>query len=559
MASTRNRVQNQGTKRCLDGRPMPPYLIRKANTYYFRQGIPAELRPILGKREVKKSLGCDYVKAIRECKRVAVEVDNLIAEARAKHDAIPVAPYSREGIRRTRLVQLTQVTPELESQLGNLVRASLLETDQNTRIAGMNRQDFADYGLHIEGAIQALRRQLAMGDVAPLVGSAQFLLVGRGYEPELTEEDWRRLAYVVAQASLEAYEGLAARQQGIQIKVPLDAVLPSQYEVQNKQNILLDPVSPVTWQGLYDYWVKECDRRENTKAAYLAALKLFNRFCPKPPQVISREDVLAYRDFLLQTQGLAPGTVTNKIGFIGTLINSGRNNSELAKYFPFNPFENIKVKKSKRGKAGEKRLPFTDAELQVIFGSPIYTEGKRPSGGGGEAAAWIPAIAYLTGMRLEEIALLHTRQFHVDAVGTHFIHTEDGKNENSSDRDVPIHPKLIEAGLWEYAKTCSGKLFPKVKCTNEIQSKAFSQWFGRFLDKQGITAGSKVFHSFRHLFKDLCRNAGLDDSAIDQICGHEPGTVGGRYGSGRRIDVLAGLIAKIVPPVALHRIISPPR
>lgn len=166
----------------------------------------------------------------------------------------------------------------------------------------------------------------------------------------------------------------------------------------------------------------------------------------------------------------------------------------------------------------------------------------------------MPAIAYLTGMRLEEIAVLKTSQFHVDAAGNPYLHTEDGKNENSADRDVPLHPALIEAGLLDYVKTCSGRLFPKVKCSNEIQSKAYSQWYGRYLSKLGITAKSKVFHSFRHLFKDLCKNAGLDDSAIDQICGHEPGTEGGRYGIGRRIDVLAGLMATVVPPVKVPRI-----
>jgi len=149
-------------------------------------------------------------------------------------------------------------------------------------------------------------------------------------------------------------------------------------------------------------------------------------------------------------------------------------------------------------------------------------------------------------------------QFLKDANGNPYIHTEDGKNENSADRDVPIHPMLIEAGLLEYVKTCSVRLFPLVKCTDEIQSKAYSKWYGRYLGQLGITAKSKVFHSFRHLFKDLCRNAGMDDSAIDQICGHEPGTVGGRYGSGRRIDVLAGLIGKIVPPISLPRITPKP-
>ncbi|WP_184415143.1 site-specific integrase [Rhodocyclus tenuis] len=544
---------------------MPAYLTHKDNTYYFRQGVPPELRPFLGRREIKKSLGHDYVRAVRECKRYAVDADNLLAEARAKLDNVPVDPFSRKGIKRTEFVTLTQVTPEIETQFGNLTRAALLETDRSTRIAGMDRAEFEEYGQHIDAGLVALRRQLAMDDVEPMIASTRMMLFGRGYQPEFSPEDWRRLAYVMTESTLQAYEGMAARQRGTVVDAASEAVLPSQFEVQNAPKAAAAAEAPMTWQGLYDVWVKECDRRENTTNAYLAAMKLFADFCPAAPNAVTREDVLEYRDFLMQEKSLAASTVANKIGFVGTLISAGSNSAEYAKYLPHNPFANIKIKQAKRGKADQKRQPFSDEELVTIFGAPIYTVGFRPLGGGGEAAAWIPAIAYLTGMRLEEIALLKTSQFHTDAKGNHYIHTdakgnhyihtEDGKNENSADRDVPLHPDLIAAGLLDYVKTCSGRLFPKVKCDNEVQSKAYSQWYGRYLSKLGITAKSKVFHSFRHLFKDLCRNARMDDSAIDQICGHEPGTVGGRYGKGRRIDVPAGLMAKIVPPERLPAIV----
>jgi integrase len=534
---------------------MPPYLLRKDNTYYFRQSVPAELRTIIGRREIKKSLGRDFGAAVRECKRYAVTADNLLADARAQLDSRPVDPYSWEGIRRTRHVPITQVTPELEDQFGNLMKASLLESDEEHRIAGMTADEFNEYGEHIQAGLAALRKQLAMGNVTPMLETAPQFIIGRGYAPQFSPEDWRRIAYVMTRATLEAYEGMAARQAGQVIRHGEGNVLASQFEVQNaRPNAAATDQPVITWNALYDVWVSECERRENTVASYRAAMKLFMGFCPKAPEALTREDALAFRDFLTQVQKLSPATVSNKIGFIGTLINSARNSAKYAKHFPHNPFEHIKVKRAKRGKSDAKRQPFTDAELKTIFSSTIYTEGHRPRGGGGDAAAWMPAIAYLTGMRLEEIATLHRRQFHVDSAGNHFIQTEDGKNDNSADREVPLHPALIEAGLLDYVKTCSGPLFPEVKCTNEVQSKAYSQWYGRYLSTLGITARSKVFHSFRHLFKDLCRNVDLDDSAIDQICGHEPGTVGGKYGSGRRVDVLARLVAKINPPVALPKI-----
>jgi integrase len=537
---------------------MPPYLTRKDNTYYFRQVVPAELRSLIGKREIKRSLGRDYIAAVRECKRFAVEADNRLADARAQFDAIPVGAYSREGIRRTRHVLLTRVTPKLQQEFASLIRTSLLETDQNTRIAGMSTEEFDEYSEHIQAATQALRRQLAMGNVAPMLESTRIFLIGRGYQPEFSADDWRRIAYVMTEATLEAYEAMAARQAGKIVKPVTEEILPSQFEVQNTPAPETSISSTrITWQEIYDVWVKECDRRENTNDSYRAAMKLFHNFCAKSPQEVTRLDVLNFRDFLLNEQGLASSTVANKIGFVGTLISSAQNSAAFAEHLPHNPFFNIKIKTSKRGKSGDKRLPFSDTDLKKIFDSPLYTQEHRPRGGAGEAAVWIPAIAYLTGMRLEEIALLKSRQFLQDAAGNHYVHTEDGKNENSADRDVPLHPSLIQAGVLEYARSCPDRLFPRVKCGNEIQSKAYSKWFGRYLSTLGITAKSKVFHSFRHLFKDLCRNAGLNDSAIDQICGHEPGTVGGKYGSGRRIDVLAELITKITPPVALPLIYAP--
>ena len=80
------------------------------------------------------------MRAVRDCKRYAVEADGLIADARAQFDNRPVEPFSFEGIRRTRAIPLDRVTPEFETRFGNLMRASLLETDQEARIAGMDRK-----------------------------------------------------------------------------------------------------------------------------------------------------------------------------------------------------------------------------------------------------------------------------------------------------------------------------------------------------------------------------------------------------------------------------------
>jgi hypothetical protein len=117
---------------------MPDYLTRKDNTYYFRQTVPVELRRILGGREIKRSLGRAYVAAVSVCKRFAVTADNILVEARVKLDSLPStdSPYSRENIRRTQPVQLTEVTPELEPCLATWFAPACLKPTRTSAFRG---------------------------------------------------------------------------------------------------------------------------------------------------------------------------------------------------------------------------------------------------------------------------------------------------------------------------------------------------------------------------------------------------------------------------------------
>ncbi|MCE1240680.1 MAG: hypothetical protein LWW83_12240 [Azonexaceae bacterium] len=159
---------------------MPQYLTHKANTYYFRQGVPAELRAIVGRRELKWSLGRDYVRALHECKVRAVEAGNILANARAELDSCLVDPFSRAGIRRTKHAVLKQLTPQLELEFEGLVRAALLESDEQQRVDGHDEESFDELSEHLEAAIPVLRKQLAMGKVEPMMESSRWMLVGRG-------------------------------------------------------------------------------------------------------------------------------------------------------------------------------------------------------------------------------------------------------------------------------------------------------------------------------------------------------------------------------------------
>jgi hypothetical protein len=200
-----------------------------------------------------------------------------------------------------------------------------------------------------------------------------------GLQTELfSAEGWRKIAYTLTQATLEAYEGIKKRQEGAVVTETSADILPSQFIVQNARKTAPDAGSEITWQTLYEVWEKECERRKSTKDAYLAAMTLFAEFSRKAPAETTREDALAFRDFLRDIKALTPGTIANKLGFIGTLFNAGRNTARLASQLPENPFGDITVKRAKRGNADKKRL--TAASLEHSMEMGVVLDGRAAVG-----------------------------------------------------------------------------------------------------------------------------------------------------------------------------------
>ena len=97
-------------------------------------------------------------------------------------------------------------------------------------------------------------------------------------------------------------------------------------------------------------------------------------------------------------------------------------------------------------------------------------------------------------------------------------------------------PLLLQIGIQRYAEELGERgetwLFPRVRSAPCRQrTSSWSQWFGRYLRKVvGITDRRKTFHSFRHTFKDLCREAGVTKEIHDRLTGHAGVDVSDRYG-----------------------------
>lgn len=285
---------------------------------------------------------------------------------------------------------------------------------------------------------------------------------------------------------------------------------------------------------LLKYWESQGKKAPRTVSEAFTVVKRFNAFTlSKNASEISKSDVIKFKDFLLSDNNAA-ATVTKKLNLLKAIFQVALDNEMLAS----NPARGVKAPKSDA--VSKPRIPFSASELNQIFNSSIYIEGERPSAGAGEAAYWIPLLALWTGARLEELGQLLIKDICYES-GVHFIHITNDENKRiktfSSRRRVPIHPELIRIGFLRFVEQTKNskheRLFPKITAAEGRQKTAvFSQWFSRHLrNTLNIKDSRKVFHSFRHGFKDACRNAGISIEHHDRLTGHARSNIGDGYGA----------------------------
>lgn len=228
-------------------------------------------------------------------------------------------------------------------------------------------------------------------------------------------------------------------------------------------------------------------------------------------------------------------TVNNRLRKLSAFMNWCKSNG----YVTENPLVGLKVM---TGSAKEARLSFEQHDLITLLNLNALKEEARKH----PWRYWLPLLGRFTGARLEELCQLHIADF-VTFQGVDCIRIDDGhesqKLKNSSSRrTLPIHPALIDLGLMQHVEavrsTGADRLFPELEAVRGKLGHAPSKWFSRYRIKMGVSDPKKTFHSFRHTMIDDLRDAGVQDSLIKRIAGHEDSAVTfGVYGS--RIPIKA--------------------
>jgi hypothetical protein len=202
---------------------------------------------------------------------------------------------------------------------------------------------------------------------------------------------------------------------------------------------------------LFRMWQRlDNDRAPSAIKEVQSAIRHFRRACNTSPISLTRLDLSRYCDRLLNTEKLARTTVSKLVGMISTLLQVGYDAGLLRQ----NVARGIKIPKSDVPTLI--RRSFSAEELERLFALPIYRNGRRPAGAGGEACIWIPMLALVTGARLEEIAQLRTIDLTLDLEHGPLLRvTNEGEGQrlktDGSRRTIPLHPDVIAAGFLDYA------------------------------------------------------------------------------------------------------------
>lgn len=217
-------------------------------------------------------------------------------------------------------------------------------------------------------------------------------------------------------------------------------------------------------------------------------------------------------------------TINKYLQTYSELFEWAKQNHHIAENF----FSGLTVKQSKRNKDDE-RDPYTNEQIRLILRTVLQNEEglvTKPY------QKWATLIGIYTGSRLGEISqLLLTDIREQDGVWV-FDMNEEGDRKSlktlAARRLVPIHPTLIDLGLFKYVQAMKDrgatKLFPDFTYDPKNGwGRHQSRWFNNtLLVKLGLKTKTRVFHSLRHTVNARLIRAGVPEPLVKAILGHEP-------------------------------------
>lgn len=318
------------------------------------------------------------------------------------------------------------------------------------------------------------------------------------------------------------------------------------------EEIQRDPYAKLTEQTrgqyeavyrLFDQWAGKpsLDEVERKQAAeFLDKIATLDPHWGRSPQTKQRTFSEIFRDFGNHKTGLSNRTINRYATALSMVWQWAKRRGLLTSE---NPWED------QYRKIGEKRktqkLPYTIDELKKLLAT--QPEVRPEEQAHPNTLAWLCLISAYSGMRLNEMCDRKVADIKQENGVWYFAITK-AKSE-AGDRKVPIHSRLIAAGLLDFVRHHQGEwLFPALKPGGPDGKRS---WYisKRFTEHRRAlkitrtderTGKDRVdFHSFRRSAIKVLERARLPQTEVAQVVGHDrEGITFGTYNPDG-LDILA--------------------
>ncbi len=547
------------------------YVQHVRGKWVVRVTVPEDLRDIMGQREL---VDADLPADTRKRERLAHGIINrflcqieearetLRARAGQPAPALSLAAKAHyesmlraDDEKRAALPTVVDLTAEYQ-RLNRSIEAGEIEIGHGfpAMINSMTEYELMrgardHYAKNRARRLSVLRDSFRSGETRWIEQSVQQYLSDNKLAVEYGTHQWFELANVLTRAEIEALERTMERDRGAFGGQPIDPFLTMPDPEIGQSAPSSGKASGITLSEALDAFHNERTAGGNTLAMrtmeeHKNAARMFNEFMGSDVGVrsITKKNVIDYKGALLSTPNrytmrfpgltlpqaikanaklskpfstLAPQTINMKwLSHLSTILQWASNNGHIDS----NPAQGIRVDTGSKVHKAASYEPFSNDELQIIFGTPMF---KDPSEYG--LMQWALLVMLYTGVRnSSEMAQMTLANIYKEqGIPVFFLETAS-KNQRSK-RLVPIHADLVKLGFLDYvaAQRYKGEthLFPGwAKRTDKV-----NDWFNvTYLPSLGLKNKQKVFYSFRHTLSSNLIRLGVPRETSKMISGHVP-------------------------------------
>jgi integrase len=512
--------------------------------FYARLWVPVDLKQILKKNEVRRSLRTkDPQEAKRRFKQAVADIEAEWERLRAAGQFV----IADEAVPEPRAISQR----EAHALAGEFYRTIIRENEDNPgtaeswerKLHGIQRllpraermpsatAPFADersYAFHpAKNAYHALG-----GEVRAFLNQRK---------DNLDANSFVQLCTMVALAKRDAFERLARHARGDYSSDPKASRFPT---LEKNDSASGDAggnnAQPLSCDELLSLWKNTPGIADKTYKSWSGKLKMLMKFAGKSDvAALTKLDVERWRDKRV-ADGISPTTVSlGDLAGVRSILGWAVQ-STLVPSITVNVAADVKQKKGKRKSTGTKG--FTLKEANTILGATLETASERMTETGAAARRWVPWICAYSGARVGEVGQLHADNvFEDETPDGDFIWCmrltpEDGSIKTGEARIVPLHPHVLEQGFLNYVKKRKGKpLFydPARGKGSELghrQSDKVGERIAVWVRKLGIVRDVQPSHAWRHRFETLGRALDIRSDVVDSITGHTPDSTAAEYG-----------------------------